>query len=67
MEEWFRDPGNMIVAMFVALFLMGLARLSRIIAWLQRMQDRVLSPMQMALSWAQRNVSSPSETDSGRV
>jgi hypothetical protein len=52
MEEWFRDPGNMIIAMFAALFLMGLARLSRIIAWFQRLQARVLNPVQMALSWA---------------
>lgn len=53
MDEWFRDPGNMIVALFAALFLMGLARLSRIIAWFQRIPVRVLSPMQTALSWAQ--------------
>jgi hypothetical protein len=52
MEEWFRDPGNMIIAMFAALFLMGLARLSRIIAWFQRLQARVLSPVQMVLSWS---------------
>jgi hypothetical protein len=52
MEEWFRDPGNMIIAMFAALFLMGLARMSRIIAWFQRLQARVLSPVHMALAWA---------------
>lgn len=51
-DAWFREPGNMVIALFAALFLMGIARLPRIIAWLQRVQVIVISPFQGVLSWA---------------
>ncbi|MBP1466184.1 hypothetical protein EYB53_010750 [Candidatus Chloroploca sp. M-50] len=38
MEAWFRDPGNMVLALGVALCLLGLARFGRLVAWGQRMQ-----------------------------
>lgn len=52
MEEWFRDPGNMVLAMFAALFLMGIARLPRILAWFQRVQMLLTSPFQGGIAWS---------------
>ncbi|NJO82513.1 MAG: hypothetical protein HC828_06595, partial [Blastochloris sp.] len=37
MEEWFRDPANMLLAMVTALALVGIARLPRFFAWLRRL------------------------------
>jgi hypothetical protein len=50
-EAWFREPGNMVIALFAALFLMGIARLPRILTWFQRVQMTLGSPFQGVLTW----------------
>lgn len=53
MEEWFRNPANMVLAMVAALFLMGIARLPRILAWFQRVQALLTSPFHSVQTWSQ--------------
>lgn len=45
MEAWFRDPGNMILALLLALGLVGLARLPRFLAWLRLSLPLKLTPL----------------------
>ncbi|MBX0331254.1 hypothetical protein K2Z83_26755 [Oscillochloris sp. ZM17-4] len=47
MDAWFRDPGNQILAMAVALMLVGIARLPRFLAWLQRLVPARMPTMTM--------------------
>ncbi|MEI7772596.1 MAG: hypothetical protein WCI67_21580 [Chloroflexales bacterium] len=48
MDAWFRDPGHQILAMTVALLLVGIARLPRFLAWLQRLAPARLLPSMIA-------------------